>query len=138
MRSTRGKFGPLIITLGLVTIAICYPASSTPIFIPVQHYGLPVGLLQVGDPADLIVVTDLEDFAVQQTYCRGQLVAEQGRSCLPFIPATPINHFAAQPITLDALRIPARGPIVRVGSPEFMVGALRAPTINSTFAIVYL
>ncbi|UZQ55981.1 hypothetical protein OOK60_07950 [Trichothermofontia sichuanensis B231] len=24
------------------------------------------------------------------------------------------------------------------GSPEFMVGALRAPTINSAFAIVYL
>lgn len=81
---------------------------------PVQHYGLPVGLLQVGDPADFIVVTDLEDFAVQQTYCRGQLVAEQGHSCLPFIPVTPINHFAAQPITPDALRIPARGPIVRV------------------------
>ncbi len=81
---------------------------------PVQHYGLPVGLLQVGDVADFIVVTDLEDFAVQQTYCRGQLVAEQGRSRLPFIPVTPINHFAAHPITPESLRIPARGPIVRV------------------------
>ncbi|MFQ4143390.1 amidohydrolase family protein [Chlorogloeopsis sp. ULAP02] len=31
---------------------------------PVWHYKINVGLLQVGDPADLIVVKNLQDFTV--------------------------------------------------------------------------
>lgn len=47
---------------------------------PVQHYGLNVGLLREGDPADFIVVKDLMHFEVLQTYISGALVAEEGRT----------------------------------------------------------
>ena len=46
---------------------------------PVRHYGLPVGLLQPGDPADFVVVDNLRDFRVRQTYIDGRLVAELAR-----------------------------------------------------------
>lgn len=49
---------------------------------PVLHYKLDVGLLRVGDPADCIVVNDLVDFRVRQTYVHGQLVAQDGRSLI--------------------------------------------------------
>ncbi len=38
---------------------------------PVEHYGLNVGLLQPGDPADFIVVDNLKDLNVLSTYING-------------------------------------------------------------------
>lgn len=49
---------------------------------PVEHYKLQVGLLQEGDPADFIVINDLQSFKVQQTYISGKLVAEGGQSLI--------------------------------------------------------
>ena len=66
---------------------------------PVQHYKLPVGLLRVGDPADLIVVNNLTDWLIDQTYINGALVADKGRSLLPDVAVTPINNFKALPRT---------------------------------------
>lgn len=60
---------------------------------PIRHYRLPVGQLRVGDPADLIVVHDLVNFRVERTYIRGQLVADQGRSLIPHVPAERPNRF---------------------------------------------
>jgi len=45
---------------------------------PVLHYNLAVGLLREGDAADFIVVKDLTNFDVLQTYIDGVLVAENG------------------------------------------------------------
>ena len=47
---------------------------------PVRHYGLPCGLLRVGDSADMVLVDDLKDFRVRRTWIRGECVAEDGRS----------------------------------------------------------
>lgn len=47
---------------------------------PVLHYKLDVGLLRIGEPADFIVVEDLLDFKVHQTYINGELLAENGQS----------------------------------------------------------
>jgi len=63
---------------------------------PALHYKLPIGLLRTGDAADFIVVNNLTDFHIQQTYISGQLVAENGRSLLPDIEVSPINNFSAQ------------------------------------------
>ena len=49
---------------------------------PVLHYKLPVGLLKPGDPADLIVVKDLKEFKVLETYINGELVAEKGKTLI--------------------------------------------------------
>lgn len=63
---------------------------------PVKHYGLPVGQLNIGDPADFIITSDLKDFTVQQTYIKGQLVADAGQSLISKAPVTSINHFACE------------------------------------------
>src|SRR6478736_6717244 len=41
---------------------------------PVLHYKLDVGLLKEGDPADFIIVKDLEKFEVVKTFINGELV----------------------------------------------------------------
>ncbi|MEO6314258.1 MAG: adenine deaminase [Chitinophagaceae bacterium] len=63
---------------------------------PVLHYKTGVGLLRKGDAADFIVVEDLKEFNVLQTYIDGQLVAENGRSLIGSNHASPhgaINNF---------------------------------------------
>lgn len=60
---------------------------------PIQHYKLDVGLLKKGDSADFIVVNNLKDFTVLQTYIRGVLVAEKGKPLIDPIGAADINHF---------------------------------------------
>jgi adenine deaminase len=71
---------------------------------PVEHYGLDHGQLHVGDPADFIIVEDLKQFRVLQTYIKGNLVASAGKSHIPSTaaaasanPGTPINNFNAEP-----------------------------------------
>ncbi|TGE14340.1 adenine deaminase [Hymenobacter elongatus] len=83
---------------------------------PVLHYRLPVGLLRAGDPADFIVVDDLRDFRVRQTYLDGGLVAENGETRIPSVPCPVVNNFHAQPVqTADfALKAPAATATVRV------------------------
>ncbi|HSI91629.1 MAG TPA: adenine deaminase, partial [Adhaeribacter sp.] len=60
---------------------------------PVKHYKLEVGLLRENDPADFIVVNNLEDFEVKQTYIDGKLVAENGKTNIEFAPSTLVNNF---------------------------------------------
>src|SRR5579871_2947106 len=61
---------------------------------PVLHYKLDVGLLRENDPADFIVVKDLKNFEVLQTYINGELVAENGKSLIKKIQAGVINQFS--------------------------------------------
>jgi adenine deaminase len=60
---------------------------------PIKHYGLDVGLLQVGDPADFIVIDNFNDFNILQTYIDGELVADNGKSLLSFKNSSSINNF---------------------------------------------
>jgi len=60
---------------------------------PIDHYELDVGKLREGDPADFIVVSDLKEFNVKQTYINGQLVADNGISKIPYIKNPIINNF---------------------------------------------
>lgn len=58
-----------------------------------EHYKLPVGLLRVGDHADFIVVDDLKNFSIQQTYINGVKVAQNGESSILSTDIKPINNF---------------------------------------------
>ena len=60
---------------------------------PVKHYNLDVGLLEVEDAADFIVVKDLKSFKVLQTYINGELVAENGKSFVKSVPFEVLNNF---------------------------------------------
>jgi adenine deaminase len=60
---------------------------------PVNHYKMNVGLLKENDAADFIVVEDLIDFKVKQTYINGELVAANGESFVKHIPFETLNNF---------------------------------------------
>ncbi len=60
---------------------------------PVLHYNMQNGMLQKNDPADFIVVKNLKDFEVLQTFINGQLVAENGKSLIASVPSSAINNF---------------------------------------------
>jgi adenine deaminase len=62
---------------------------------PVLHYQLETGVLRPGDNADFIVVNNLSDFLVKETYINGVLVAKDGSSLMsPFKPpASHVNRF---------------------------------------------
>lgn len=62
---------------------------------PIEHYKLDVGMLQEGDFADFIVVKDLKDFEVLQTYINGDLVSKHGQSSIPSVTFQNLNHFKA-------------------------------------------
>lgn len=81
---------------------------------PVLHYGLSVGLLRVGDPADFLVVENLREFTVRQTWVDGRMVAERGESLVPFAPPELVNCFAASEIAPESLRIPCGSETARI------------------------
>lgn len=60
---------------------------------PVKHYKMDVGLLQPNDPADFIVVENLTDFKILQTYINGKLVAANGKSFVEHIHFETPNNF---------------------------------------------
>ncbi|QBZ96934.1 adenine deaminase [Flavobacterium sangjuense] len=60
---------------------------------PVKHYKMNIGLLQKNDAADFIVVEDLTNFKVLQTYIDGELVAENGKSFVKHVDFEKPNNF---------------------------------------------
>ena len=72
---------------------------------PVDHYKLPTGKMQIGDAANFIVVEDLISFKVNQTYIKGNLVAENGKSFIEAVSAKPINKFDAASIEENNIQI---------------------------------
>jgi adenine deaminase len=60
---------------------------------PVDHYKIPIGLLKEGKSADFIVVENLKDFKVLQTYIKGKKVADNGKSLIERVPSEVINNF---------------------------------------------
>lgn len=75
---------------------------------PVRHYGLDVGLLQRGDPADFIVFEGWKTLRVRRTYIDGVLVARDGRSLLPRQTPKLANVFRAKPRRPVDFRVPAQ------------------------------
>lgn len=76
---------------------------------PALHYNMKVGLLRVGDAADFIVVNDLKNFEVTQTYIDGVLVAEQGKSLISTKPSEVLNNFDCIAKAIEDFKIPYQG-----------------------------
>jgi len=99
---------------------------------PVQHYGLPLGLLRPGEPADFIVVDDLIEFRVRETYLRGRCVARDGQSLLPRQEVEIVNRFVPRVVRQEELRVPAEGEVVRVIEAydgQLITGELQVPAL---------
>jgi adenine deaminase len=81
---------------------------------PVMHYKLGAGLLREGDPADLILVDNLNEFNILQTFVNGIKVAENGKSLIRPVAEAPINNFKTGPIKESDLEVPAGKGMIRV------------------------
>lgn len=81
---------------------------------PVNHYKIDVGLLKVNDAADFIVVEDLVDFKVKQTYINGELVAEDGESFIKHIPFETPNNFNITSKEISDFKVSGSGSKIRV------------------------
>lgn len=84
------------------------------VYNPVKHYNLEVGLIQKNDLADFIIVDNLIDFNIRQTYINGQLVAENGKTLISTVPGETPNHFNAKPLTESAIEIKAQTGKIKV------------------------
>ena len=81
---------------------------------PVNHYKMNVGLLKENDAADFIVVEDLVDFKVKQTYINGELVAENGESFVKHIPFETPNNFNISVKEISDFAVLGSGSKIRV------------------------
>lgn len=75
---------------------------------PVKHYKIPVGLLRVGDFADMVIVDNLKDFNVLKTFINGKLLASMGNPLfdvgnpLPVKPVFDIKTKSAQDFSVKS------------------------------------
>jgi len=81
---------------------------------PIKHYKLNVGMLRVGDAADFIIVDDLINFRVKQTFITGNLVSDNGLSMIPSVENAIINHFNINKKNKEDFKIKAAGRRIKV------------------------
>lgn len=97
---------------------------------PVKHYKMDVGLLQENDAADFIIVENLTDFKVKQTYINGELVAENGKSFVQHVDFEKPNNFNTSAKVLNDFKIKSSAKTIRV--IEALEGQLITNEIHST------
>lgn len=81
---------------------------------PVKHYNMNIGLLKENDAADFIVVEDLKNFKVLQTYINGELVASNGQSFVKHIDFETPNNFNTSKKQVSEFTIPSNAATIRV------------------------
>lgn len=81
---------------------------------PVHHYDLQVGTLHEGHSADFVVVEDLENFKVLQTYIRGDLVAEKSKSFTDDVDFEILNNFNTEKKRISDFEFHSAADYVRV------------------------
>jgi adenine deaminase len=104
---------------------------------PVHHYNLDVGLLQEGDAADLIMVKDLQNFEVVQTFINGKLVAESGKTLIgneQFAISNEINSFSCLQKQADDFMINAPAASIKLHVP--VIEALDGQLITNALSLL--
>jgi len=81
---------------------------------PVKHYSLDVGLLNVGDAADCIIVEDLKDFKTLQTYINGEQVFDNGVSKIKHVAFENLNNFNTNKKQILDFRLESNADKIRV------------------------
>ncbi len=81
---------------------------------PVKHYNLSVGLLQVNDAADFIVVEDLTHFKTLKTVINGEVVFDNEKSLIPHTKFEILNNFNTSKKQVSDFRIESSAKQIRV------------------------
>lgn len=107
---------------------------------PVRFYGMKVGLLQEDDPADFIVVEDLESFGLKEVYIEGEKVYD-GKLVKAGIPGEEEpNKFEVEPVNVEDIRVEAKpGRKIRVITAKegsLVTGNIEAlPKVENGFVV---
>ncbi|WP_461641208.1 adenine deaminase [Labilibaculum euxinus] len=72
---------------------------------PIHHYGLNLGLLQVGDSADFIVIDHPESFVVEQAFRKGVCIYKNKEVLFNVSNEIILNNFSRKPIQLADLAV---------------------------------
>ncbi|WP_299888228.1 adenine deaminase [uncultured Lacinutrix sp.] len=81
---------------------------------PVKHYNLDVGLLNVGDTADFILVDNLKAFKTLQTYINGELVYDFGKVNIKDVTFKNLNNFNCESKQVEDFRYESSAKKIRV------------------------
>ncbi|WP_296697963.1 adenine deaminase [Algoriphagus sp.] len=100
---------------------------------PIEHYSLEVGQLREGDAADFILVKDLKDFQVINTFIEGEKVAENGKTLIKSIKNEVINNFHTSLKKPQDFQLKATSSKIRV--IEALDGQLITPEISGKILI---
>lgn len=81
---------------------------------PVNHYKLDVGILRENDDADFIIVDNLDNFNIEKTYIKGQMVFD-GKQCLiKSVKGEKPNLFVANKIEKSQIQLPYKSGKLKV------------------------
>ena len=111
-----------------------YKVLSAACINPVLHYKLDVGLLKEGDPADFIVVKELEKFEVVKTFINGELVAVSGKSKIESGKSKVINNFSCSKRKVEDFEIKGMSSYAKTISNWFVedgANNIRIPVIEA-------
>jgi len=81
---------------------------------PIRHYGLGVGLLQVGDAADFLVIDGFPKMNILKTFINGKMVANNGKAFIGESKTDLVNNFATPEKRLHDFAIKAKNQKVHV------------------------
>ena len=81
---------------------------------PIRHYGLDVGLLQVGDAADFLIIDGFSTMNILKTFINGRLVAEAGRTLMKQSAKRSINRFSTAEKRVNDFAVKAKNQNVHV------------------------
>ncbi len=107
-----------------------YDVLRAACIVPVEHYGLDVGQLRVGDPADFIEVDSLTKFNVLRTWIDGELVAEGGKTTIESVDVPVVNKFVSDPVKAAEIAVTATD---SAGAKLQVIEALDGQLITNRF-----
>jgi adenine deaminase len=95
---------------------------------PVLHYKLDAGLLQKGQSADFIVVRDLKNMDIEETWIGGEKVFSNGIRNFNYLPGIPLNNFRCSDIGVKDIIVKRSGEEIRIIEAfdgELLTGEIR-------------
>jgi adenine deaminase len=103
---------------------------------PVKHYNLDAGLLREGDRADFILVDNLSEMNVIETWINGEKVFGSGKVNFIYKPGEGINNFNCRPLKESDLSVINKAGMIRIIEAydgELVTREIRKPTGNEKY-----
>lgn len=96
---------------------------------PKKHYRLNNGLLQTGDAADFLLVDNLTDLTILETFIDGQLAAKNGEALFATKKEHAPNRFSCSSIDVNQLKVRSEGDTLK------LIHALDGQLITKTLLV---